>query len=169
MIYSKTTEYAIRALAYMATQPKGSAVNAREVSRETSVPFAYISKTLLALARAGLLESRRGPGGGFTLGKAPSKIHLMDVMKALEDPGQPPFSQCVMGLKFCDSKNPCPLHPIWAAASRKITRQLEKSSLLDMAGLIGKFSTGAPKRQRVLSRGMRNVFGHFDRKGGRSK
>ncbi len=166
MIYSKTTEYAIRALAYMATQPKGAAVNAREVSRETSVPFAYISKTFLALSRAGILDSRRGPGGGFTLAKAPSKIRLMDVMLALEDRGRLPFSQCVMGLKICDSKYPCPLHPIWAAASKKITQQLEKSSLLDMADLLGKFSSGAPKRQRVLSRGMRNVFKHIDRKRG---
>jgi len=157
VIYSKTTEYAIRALTYMAMKPEGISVSTREISRETSVPYAYIAKTFQVLAGAGILESRRGPDGGFTFARKPSKIRLIDIMKALDDAKQSPLSKCVMGLELCGEVNPCPLHSIWSTTTKKITEQLKKNTLLDMVGHIGRFPSG-PRSRQVLSRRMRKVF-----------
>lgn len=158
MIYSKTTEYAIRALTYMAMRTEETSVSTREISRETSVPYAYIAKTFQALVASGILESRRGPDGGFSFAKNPSEIRIIDIMKALDDAKQSPLSKCVMGLDRCGEVNPCPLHYIWSATTKKITEELTKNTLLDMAGFIGKFPPG-PRRRQVLSRRMRNIFG----------
>lgn len=157
MVYSKTTEYAIRALTWMAVQPEGVSVGARDISRGASVPYAYIAKTFQVLVAAGILESRRGADGGFCLRKKPSEIRLMDIMKALDDTRQSPFSRCAMGLEVCGEANPCPLHDLWAAAKKGIMERLEKNTLLDMADLIGRFPA-SPKSRQVLSRRMRNIF-----------
>ena len=157
MIYSKTTEYAIRALTYMAIKPEGIPVSAREVSRRSSVPYAYIAKTFQVLVAAGILESRKGPGGGFFFAGKPSEIRLIDIMKALDDAKQSPLSKCVMGLERCGEINPCPLHSIWSTTTKRTMEQLKKNTLLDMVGLIERFPTG-PKRRQVLSNGMRKVF-----------
>lgn len=157
MVYSKTTEYAIRALAFMATSPEGTLVRAHEISQKTSVPYAYIAKTFQVLVGMEILESRRGPDGGFSLRRKPSEIRLIDIMKALDDTRQSPLSKCVMGLEICGEANPCPLHSAWAAAKKRIMEQLEKNTLLDMADLIGKFPAG-PKSRQFLSRRMRNIF-----------
>ena len=158
MIYSKTTEYAIRALTYMALKPDGACVGAREISREAAVPYAYIAKTFQVLVSSGILQSRKGPSGGFLFARKPSKIYLIDVMNALDDSKQSPLSKCVMGLERCGDANPCPLHFIWLATTKKITEKLKDNTLLDMTAFISKFPAG-PVRRKVLSRRMRNIFG----------
>jgi hypothetical protein len=65
MLYSATTEYAIRALAYMATLPPNERILARDLADATHVPRQFLGKILHRLTRHGLLESAKGRGGGF--------------------------------------------------------------------------------------------------------
>ncbi len=71
MIYSKTCEYAIRALAYMADHRDEEMCMIPRISEDTGVPQAYIAKIFQGLVRHGILSSRRGPAGGFSFSRDP--------------------------------------------------------------------------------------------------
>jgi Rrf2 family protein len=66
-LLSQTTEYALRAVLHIASQPDGTPVRANALASAIGVPQNYLSKTLHQLARAGILTSTRGPTGGFQL------------------------------------------------------------------------------------------------------
>lgn len=70
---SQTAEYALRAIVYLAMNPD-SAFTTQQISATTKVPAAYLSKVLQSLAKAGLVKSQRGLGGGFVLTKSPENI-----------------------------------------------------------------------------------------------
>lgn len=157
MIYSKTTEYAIRALSYISSKERGVSIGAREVSRSAGIPGAYTAKIFQALARSGILESSRGRGGGFMLKGSPAEISLWDILSAVDNLQASALSECLMGLNHCDHQNPCPLHHIWSKTSKEIVAELRRNNLLDAVNLIGLFPTGKRKRH-LLSRKVRSVF-----------
>ena len=148
MIYSKTCEYAIRALAYVALKGKRVFTMIPEVNRETDVPGPYIAKIFQSLVRSGILVSRRGPGGGFCLRKAPEQISLWKIVEAIDDPSS--FEDdCVMGLSDCSSTNACPLHEVWEKARIEILVKLRSSTLKQLTGKKAKFEYRALKRVRL--------------------
>ena len=108
---SRTAEYALRAMAHVATLPKGEPIRAAELAIAADVPLAYLSKILRRLVLAGLLESERGHHGGFTLAKPPSRIRFGDILAAAEADSEP--VACAFGWGRCDASRPCPLHPSW--------------------------------------------------------
>ncbi len=112
---SQTSEYALRAMTWMATQPPGKPVLARELSEATQVPLHYLSKILRRLVRARLLESRKGRGGGFTLRRPAREIQFRDVLVAVD--AYPVGGRCAFGWEACDAKRPCPLHGLWSELS----------------------------------------------------
>lgn len=156
MIYSKTCEYAIRALVCLARRGD-QATPVRKVSEETGVSQAYVAKVLQCLARSRLLNAHRGPGGGYSPAFQPGEITLMRVVQSLDDPARSPFSNCIMGLDQCNDRNPCPLHPIWARAKEAMVRKLSHCTIADLMKLTGRFRTGR-QRRFALSRGMREIF-----------
>ena len=103
---SQTAEYALRAIVDLAFH-HGESRTTQQVSRATHVPSDYLAKILQDLSRGGLVRSQRGPGGGYTLARAPSSISVFDVLEAV-DPVQR-IRTCPLGLKE-HAKNLCPLH-----------------------------------------------------------
>lgn len=79
---SKTAEYALSALVCLAHE--GRALTAKEIARTTGMPEGYLAKVLRTMARIGLVRSRRGPTGGFTLGMPPANMTLGQVIEAIE-------------------------------------------------------------------------------------
>lgn len=156
MIYSKTSEYAIRALVFYAEHPERESASIAEISRESGVPPAYIAKIFRCLAGAGILRSTRGASGGFSLAVPAGKLTLLKVVAALDEPENSPFTNCVMGLDRCEDKNPCPLHPVWKKAKEEIIQRLAETTIGGMAELGDKFRTRV--RRKVLSKKMREVF-----------
>ncbi len=157
MIYSRTCEYAIRALIYFADHPDQSSATVKEVSHESGIPQSYVAKIFQCLARSGVLKSQRGPKGGYSLLVPVSKLSLLKIVHSLDDLTNSPFSNCVMGLEKCNDKNPCPLHPIWSKAKEAMLDKLAASTLSDVAALGDKFRWG--KQRRVtLSKRMREIF-----------
>jgi Rrf2 family protein len=131
MIYSKPCEYAIRALAYLATTPGRAVAGAREIARAENIPAPILGKVLQELVRKGLLESRRGPGGGFRLARRPELITLRDVVAAVD--GLDQFLECAVGLERCADDSPCPLHDTWKGLRTQLQSYLEATSLATMA------------------------------------
>lgn len=147
MIYSKPCEYAIRALSYLARTP-GGPVQGRELAREEGLPAPVLSKVLQELVRKGLLESRRGPGGGFRLARRPGLITLRDVVAAID--GLDQFVECAVGLERCSDESHCPLHDTWKGLRTQMMNYFEATTLADMAAAVvrKKELLNPPKRSR---------------------
>jgi Rrf2 family protein len=139
MILSRTTQYAIQALIYMATQPRGVAVLNRNIAENLGAPPTYLAKVLQNLCRGNLLYSYRGKQGGFCLQEGGEKITLMQIVIITEGPG---FTKdCVLGLKICNDKAPCPMHKQWYPIKQEIVKLLESQTLniLSAAVMSGKY------------------------------
>lgn len=130
MLYSATTEYAIRALAYMATLPPGQRILARDLADATRVPRQFLGKILHRLARHGLLESAKGRGGGFRFARPPESIRLAEVVDLVEGPDL--LGHCVLGLESCDDTQPCPLHDHWDVVREKMRDRMHGATLADL-------------------------------------
>jgi len=112
---SQTAEYALRAMAWIALRSPRVPVLARDLSEGTGIPSQYLSKILRRLVLAGILESRKGRGGGFTLARPPGKLTFKEVLMAVD--AYPLEDRCAFGWGTCDPRNPCPLHDSWTRMS----------------------------------------------------
>lgn len=131
MLYSKPCEYAIRAMAHLALRPERSPAQAREIARAENIPAPVMGKILQDLVRKGLLESRKGPGGGFHLARRPELVTLRDLVAAVD--GLDHFLECAVGLERCSDEAPCPLHDTWKELRVHIMSYLETTNLAEMA------------------------------------
>lgn len=86
MLYSRSAEYAIRALVYMARIPEGKYAMTRVIAEEEQIPVHFLAKILQELARKGLLKSNKGPAGGFTLRIPADEIRLLQIVEAMDGP-----------------------------------------------------------------------------------
>ncbi|MCA8959661.1 MAG: Rrf2 family transcriptional regulator [Planctomycetes bacterium] len=129
-LYTRGCEYAIRALQVLVTEPD-RLMTVTEFCDRADIPEPFTRKMLQQLVRAGILDSRRGPGGGFTFAIDPNEISLMDVVVAIE--GGPRTDQCVLGRHQCNDADPCPLHFDWAPIKAASIAMLETRTVSDLA------------------------------------
>lgn len=129
---STTSQYAIRALSCLARMQSGETVLGRKLSEEASVPPNYLSKIMLVMRNAGMIEATRGAGGGYRLGRAPSEIRLLDIVSLFE----PSVSEleCVLGTGPCSDEAPCPAHERWKRVRVNFLEFLEGTTLAELAG-----------------------------------
>jgi Rrf2 family protein len=116
---STTSEYALRAVIHMAGLPMGSTILSRDLAKAIQVPRNYLSKVLLVMRNAGLLESTRGAGGGYRLNKNPDQIHLIDVVELFD--GSKAKPACLLNNRLCSDTNPCNAHKVWKELSMAYT------------------------------------------------
>jgi Rrf2 family protein len=127
-MFSKTCEYAIRAVLFIAQKSGGgSKVGIREIAKGIDSPEHFIAKILQDLSRKGLIQSQKGPAGGFYLEKTSLDATLADVVRAVD--GDRIFTGCALGLKQCSESKPCPLHHEFKKIRENILRLLQSSSL----------------------------------------
>lgn len=105
-----SSQYALRAMIYMAQHVDQWPIPGRIIAKEAQIPPKYLSKILGDLVRAGVLNSNRGKSGGFSMRKQPDKTTLMSVLTPFEQ-----FQQrnCPFGNKRCGDANPCLAHDQW--------------------------------------------------------
>lgn len=159
MIYSRTSSYAMQALAYMAIQPPKTRCDVRIINAETGVPKAYLAKIFQALTKAGIISSKRGHGGGFILNRDPSKISLLDVVHATDEAKTSPLVACVMGFDHCSDTKPCFLHSTWSESREVMKKKLATKSIIDLAYLLKTIRPHLIGRRR-LSKKVRALFTH---------
>lgn len=139
MIISRTSQYAIQALIYIATQPRDKLALSHEIAERLYVPSAYLAKIMQDLSRGGLLTSFRGRSGGFALSDPPEEINLMRILLVTE--GANFGKDCALGLKECSDETACPMHTQWKPLKQKIIEMLQQQTLakLSEAVLTGKY------------------------------
>lgn len=140
MRMTRTSRYAIRAVVELARHG-GQRVSAEALSRELELPENYLSKTLHSLAQEGLLDSNRGPGGGYRLAVPAEDLSLMRVIEVFETLDA--SRECVLGREECSEENPCPVHGEWKDVAAPIVTFFRRTSVGEAAGEeVGKHPTG---------------------------
>jgi Rrf2 family protein len=131
MIYSKTGEYAIRAILFLARQPKDKLIMSSEVAEKEDIPTHYLAKILQRMAKYGYVDSFKGRGGGFKITELAKKSSILEIVERVEGPVI--NLKCITGLKECDEENPCPLHQEWADLRNKIYNLISSKTVQEVA------------------------------------
>lgn len=131
MIFSKPSAYAVRALIFLANSPNQRPILSTNIAKAQSIPGSYLVKILGTLTGAKLIQSTRGPGGGFSLTKDPANITLKQVVTLFDRLEL--FEECVLGSGQCTEDEDCPIHKFWSTPRRTFLNFLETTTLADMA------------------------------------
>lgn len=147
---TKTSEYAIRAMVYIARQGESHPVLARDVADETGVPANYVSKILRDLAQRGVLSSTRGVGGGFRLAKPLDRIRIRDIVTPFESPLR--RDQCPFGLPVCSEQKPCSGHEYYRNVKIAYDKFLDLTTLKDVARTGGDRKAKSTRKRKKSKR-----------------
>jgi Rrf2 family transcriptional regulator, iron-sulfur cluster assembly transcription factor len=147
MLFSTATGYALRALA--ALPADGTFSLAKDLASKLELPGPYLAKILQGLVQAGLLESVRGPKGGFRLARPSDRITVGEVVAAMEGPDA--MAGCVMGFPSCGDDHPCPLHEAWGAVKTQVAASMTEATIGDLQHLDLRHQKEAARRH--LKRG----------------
>jgi Rrf2 family protein len=129
MRVSAKVDYALRAMAELATAPAGP-VKSERLSTAQSIPPKFLENILVELRRAGLVSSRRGAEGGYSLARPAAEITLADVIRAVEGPiatvrGARPETVSYTGAA-------APLRDVWIELRGAMREVLETTTLADV-------------------------------------
>lgn len=142
MIYSVATSYALRALS--ALPEEGGFFLAKDLADYLGLPGPFLSKILQALAQAGLLQSVRGPRGGYRLGRPAHRITVRQVVNAMD--GGSAAGGCPLGFVNCGHDHaPCPFHGVWCELKDRLDRTLDTVTIADLQPLDLRCADGQPK------------------------
>ena len=125
-LINRDTDYAVRALRYLAQRP-GMVLSVAELHDELSVPRPYLRSILQKLARGGILRSHRGQHGGFQLDKAPEDILLTDVMELFQ--GEVSMTQCMLHGEACPNRATCPLRALIKDVEALVSDKLRTTTI----------------------------------------
>jgi Rrf2 family protein len=131
MELTRKGEYAIRGIVYLAQQQPGKIALISEIADATEVPQTFLAKIFQSFAKLGLVQSFRGTGGGFLLGRSPAQITLRQVVEAVEGPIMP--NRCLMAEGSCDRSARCLVHPVWRKVQNEVGKILDDVTLEDLA------------------------------------
>ncbi len=152
MLYSKSAEYAIQAMIYLAEKNSPNPVMISEIAQAYNIPQQFLAKITQILVRHRLLTAIRGRNGGVKLGRPASEIYIHKVVEAVDGP-PPEQQQCIIGLDYCSDEQPCPLHNKWSVISEEIKEMLESENLEHLAKRV------IEKRSAMRELGIRNLVG----------
>ncbi|HEX6893049.1 MAG TPA: Rrf2 family transcriptional regulator [Chryseolinea sp.] len=143
-MFSKACEYAIRAMMFVSQKSKaGERVGIKAIVNGIDSPEYFMAKILQELSRKGLLQSTKGPNGGFFMDEAARKVTLDKIVSAID--GDKVFVGCGLGLKACNEKKPCPIHDEFKLIRTKLKNMLETTQ-------IGEFTENLEKGLSYLRR-----------------
>lgn len=134
MIFSKACQYALKAMIYVQSRGSGTnepnVVTLNDIAEAIESPVAFTSKILQQLKKNKLLMSMTGVNGGYYILEK-QKITLKQIVVAID--GDAIFTECVLGLKQCDARNPCPIHAAYTAQKSKMEAFLNTSELSSLS------------------------------------
>ncbi|MFB0516418.1 MAG: Rrf2 family transcriptional regulator [Candidatus Neomarinimicrobiota bacterium] len=133
MLYTKSSEYAIQAMIYLAEHEGGEGLSmVSAIAEAYNIPKQFLAKLIQTLTRNRLVKSYRGRKGGIELARPAKDITLLQIVHAIE--GTPPQQErCVIGLDVCSDEVSCPLHNEWTHIRSLVRDTLEHQTLADLA------------------------------------
>ena len=131
---SKKTKYGLKALSYLAKMHNSNPVLISDISSAEKISKKFLENILLKLKNNGLLESKKGKGGGYFLAKSPSEIKISTVIRILEGPiallpcaSLNYYERC----QDCTSEELCSLNRLMAEVRDSTLKILENKTLAD--------------------------------------
>ena len=151
---SDAANLAIHAMAHIAKSRGAVNHTVGEIAKEQGVSEAHLSKVMQRLVKVGLLTSRRGPGGGFVLGREADKISLLEILEAMDGPMSD--CKCLLGRKKCLFGG-CALGALLTHVNHQVRVFMASRKLTDLTGASAKHSLylaglGGPDKVREKSR-----------------
>jgi len=129
MNFSKTTEYALRIMSFMAMEEK-RLYSANDIYENLKIPFRYLRKLLTNLSKRGLLISVQGKRGGYKIAKNLADISLLDIIRVVGDDKLD--NQCFFGFSNCAFTKKCSMHDKWAAVRESVKEVLTVTTLAEI-------------------------------------
>lgn len=133
--------YAVTAMLDLALRYDKGAVTLADIARRQGISLSYLEQLFAKLRRGGLVDSVRGPGGGYNLALHPSKISVAEIIVAINE--NIDATRCG-GEKNCHGDDPCLTHQLWEDLSKQIYGFLKGITLADLVS--------RPHVQEVASR-----------------
>ena len=132
-MFSKASEYAIRASIYIARQSlEGLRASLTGIAQEIGSPTAFTSKILQQLVKAGIIYSTRGQTGGFGIDPTVMRNSTIgDIVSAIE--GDAIYTSCGLGLTECSPDKPCPVHEKFVSIREDLKKVLETTTIEELA------------------------------------
>jgi len=130
MRISMKVDYGVRALVDLAQNYGAGPIQTAEIAERQGVPEPYLDQLLATLRKEGLVDSRRGPHGGYTLAKSPTDLSLGTIMNALEGPTIP--IDCLDGSLECNLTGHCAQQEIWRKVEGLTQAVLHSTKLADL-------------------------------------
>ena len=131
MRISAKTDYAVRAAAELAALADEWPVKAERIAEAQGIPVAFLENILGQLRQAGIVDSRRGPDGGFLLARPPDRISIADVIRAIDGPLAGVSGARPETLEYEGAA--APLREVWVAVRASLRAILEHTTLADLA------------------------------------
>ncbi len=141
-MFSKTCEYGLRAMIYIAQQSnEKNRVSLVDIAEKINSPAPFTAKILQQLVKNELIKSNKGPTGGFEIEETKlNLIKLSDIVNVLD--GNSIYQGCGLGLKECNEKEPCPLHFKFAEIREKLKIMLESTTLMNLINDVDSINLG---------------------------
>lgn len=135
MRITNTSEYAIRAIVFMAKNPQNS-YSATELYTKVDAPLKFLAKILQRMARKKILKSQRGVKGGFKIATPLESLTILDIIEAVDGPIA--LNKCLITGYDCIRENLCPVHPIWEEAQMVLKEVLKKKTIAEIVNELPK-------------------------------
>ena len=131
-MFSKTTEYALRAVIFIARNSTGSnKIGLTEIAGAIDSPRSFTAKILQVLTKDdAVISSVSGPGGGFYLTAKQKMLPVMAILQVMEEDKR--LEKCVMGLAECMESRPCPLHEEYKSIKRQLLQLFQHKTISDL-------------------------------------
>lgn len=133
MLLSRSSQYTLQALIYLARQPEGHMVMVKDIAEALGLPVFYLAKLIQPPTRAGWLITARGRGGGVRLSAGAADLTLFDILRLTD--GHRVDQECLLGFKRCEDDTACVLHCQWKPIKQELTDGLGNSSLAKLANM----------------------------------
>ena len=130
-MFSRSTEYALRAVVFLAKHTSEEVrLGRKAIAEQLGFPEPYLAKILQHLVKHKVIQSVKGPNGGFFAPQETMNISLLDIIDANE--GLSFFKRCGLGLVECDENNPCPIHKEYGVFREGLYKMLSDKKIKDV-------------------------------------
>lgn len=131
MRISTKGRYAVRAMLELTLRQNTGPVRTSAIAQAQGISRKYLEQLLTTLRAAGLVQSRRGAGGGFMLNRTPDKITILEIVALLEGSTAP--VECVENRRKCRRSGNCAARQLWTNLKKSIDDNLRGTTLADLA------------------------------------
>ena len=132
-MFSKSTEYALRATIYIAQKSSiERKLGMDEISKGIGSPRSFTAKILQRLTKDNkIVSSVTGPGGGFYITAKAKKMPVLSILEAMEE--DEVLTKCVLGLDQCSETRPCPMHSKYKVIKQQLIQLFERKTIQTLA------------------------------------